>query len=191
LLTSTADEHSQLDGTQLVKQKVRLLSIMAGAFRQIRDDKGNLYDHKEYNIVEDIPAAKTLVKAWPTSIVWSGFEIGKNLTYPHQSILEDYRYVDHHPLSEAYTLYIPPPHDRPTWDLTSVLHAVRPDRGYFDLSAPGRVVVADDGLTTFENSDDGRDRYLILREEQKGRASEALVQLSSQPPAGFPGVSGK
>ncbi|MGB7325041.1 MAG: nucleoside hydrolase [Rubripirellula sp.] len=184
LLKSPADKHSDLNGMELVKKKVRLLSVMAGAFRQIANEKGQLYDHKEYNIVKDIPAAKTLVQDWPTPIIWSGFEIGKNLTYPHQSILQDYRYVPHHPLPEAYTLYMPPPHDRPTWDLTSVLQAVRPDHEYFDLSTTGRVQVADNGLTTFEEAADGRDRYLILNDEQKGRASEALVQLSSQPPAG-------
>ncbi|MCA9264270.1 MAG: nucleoside hydrolase [Planctomycetales bacterium] len=182
LLRSTGDQHSSLAGPELVKKKVRLLSIMAGAFRQIRDDKGNLYDHREYNIVEDIPSAKTIVSDWPTPIVWSGFEIGKNLTYPHESIEQDYRYVEHHPLAEAYTLYIPPPHDRPTWDLTAVLYAVRPDRGYFDVSPAGRVHVADDGLTTFQTDEQGRDRYLIIRESQKSRTTEALVQLSSQPP---------
>ncbi|WP_237607596.1 nucleoside hydrolase [Roseimaritima sediminicola] len=184
LLKSTADEHSDLSGTELVEKKVRLLSIMAGAFRQIINNQGQPYDHKEYNVVKDIPAAQTLADRWPTPIIWSGFEVGKNLTYPHQSILRDYRYVPHHPLAEAYTLYIPPPHDRPTWDLTSVLQAVRPEHGYFDLSETGRVQVADDGLTTFEASADGRDRYLILRKDQTARAREALVQLSSQPPAG-------
>ena len=191
LLKSSADEHSNLNGVDLVKTKVRLLSVMAGAFTQIVGIAGHRYDHKEYNVVKDIPAAKALVSEWPTPIVWSGFEIGKNLTYPHQSILQDYRYTKHHPLSEAYTLYNPPPHDRPSWDLTSVLQAVRPDRGYFDLSPPGRVTVADDGLTTFDESEGGRDRYLVLREEQKGRAIEALVQLSSQPPAGFTGDGDK
>lgn len=190
LLQSSADNHSELNGIELVRKKVRLLSIMAGAFRQIVNNEGQLYDHKEYNIVKDIPAAKTLVHSWPTPIIWSGFEIGKNLTYPHQSILLDYRYVPHHPLSEAYTLYIPPPHDRPTWDLTSVLQAVRPDHEYFGLSQLGRVHVADDGLTTFQNSADGRDRYLILGEDQKARAREALVQLASQPPAGLNSGSG-
>ena len=116
--------------------------------------------------------------------MWSGFEIGKNLTYPHKSILRDYKYVEHHPLPEAYTLYKPPPHDRPTWDLTSVLHAIRPDHQYFDLSPAGQVTVADNALTTFKESADGRDRYLILRDDQKPRATEALVQLSSQPPSG-------
>ncbi|TWU04706.1 nucleoside hydrolase [Stieleria varia] len=182
LLTSPADKHSPLAGTDLVKQKVRLLSIMAGAFTQIENDKGELYDHKEYNVVKDLPAATKLCEKWPTPIVWSGFEIGRNLRYPHQSILSDYRYVKHHPLPEAYTLYIPPPHDRPTWDLTSVLYAVRPEAGYFDLSADGNVSVGADGLTTFNAMPGGRDRHLIIREDQKPRVVEALTLLSSQPP---------
>lgn len=182
LLQSPADKHSRLTGVDLVRKKVRLLSIMAGAFRQIRNNKGELYDHREYNIVKDIPAAKRLVADWPTSIVWSGFEIGKNLTYPHESIEQDYDYVKHHPLAEAYVLYNPPPHNRPTWDLTSVLHAVRPNRGYFQLSPRGQVAVQDDGLTSFEASKMGRDRYLIIPDALKARTTEALVQLSSQPP---------
>ncbi|WP_391575341.1 nucleoside hydrolase [Aureliella helgolandensis] len=186
LLKSQPDNYSPLSGVELVQRKVRLLSLMAGAFEKIPGKDGQRDDHKEYNIVKDIPAAQWLAAEWPTPTVWSGYEIGLNLTYPHESILQDYNYVDHHPLSEAYTLYNPPPHNRPTWDLTSVLQAIRPDRNYFDLSPPGRVSVADDGLTTFQNDADGRDRYLILREAQKGRASEALVQLSSQPPANFP-----
>tara|TARA_R110002049_G_scaffold27321_2_gene94087 strand:- start:196631 stop:197692 length:1062 start_codon:yes stop_codon:yes gene_type:complete len=182
LLKSRPDQHSQLSGMELVKQKVRLISIMAGAFAQIENKQGELYDHKEYNVVRDLPAAIKLCRDWPTPIVWSGFEIGKTLLYPHQSILRDYRYVDHHPLPEAYTLYNPPPHDRPTWDLTSVLHAIRPDQNYFDLSPAGQVTVEPDGLTTFHPKANGRDRYLIVNDRQKIRTTEALVQLSSQPP---------
>lgn len=191
LLKSEPDNYSPLNGVELVKQKVALLSIMAGAFQQIPGNQGELHDHKEYNVVTDIPAAQALSHDWPSPIVWSGFEIGLNLPYPHESILQDYSYVKHHPLSEAYTIYIPPPHNRPTWDLTSVLYALRPARGYFDVSPQGRVSVTDDGLTVFKKSADGRDRYLILRDEQKGRAIEALVQLSSQPPAAFSGVEAK
>jgi hypothetical protein len=66
--------------------------------------------------------------------------------------------------------------------LTSVLQAVRPNRGYFDVSPAGIVTIDDEGLTSFAEQAGGRDRYLILRDEQKGRATEALVQLTSQPP---------
>jgi hypothetical protein len=85
------------------------------------------------------------------------------------------------PLAEAYYLYNPPPHERPTWDLTSVLYAVFPDRGYFDLSPPGTVIVEEDGFTRFEPSSNGRHRYLIVDALQIARVTEALVQLSSQP----------
>lgn len=182
LLKSVADEHSNLSGRDLVKQKVRLLSAMAGAFTKIPNDKGQLYDHREYNVVKDLPSAKSLAENWPTPILWSGFEIGLNLRYPHRSIEQDFRYVDHHPVPEAYVLYNPPPHDRPTWDLTSVLQAVRPDHHYFDLSPAGNVTIDENGLTTHVPAENGRDRFLILRDDQKGRAIEALVQLTSQPP---------
>jgi inosine-uridine nucleoside N-ribohydrolase len=189
LLASKADSHSPLSGVQLIKQKVRLLSIMAGAFTQIPGKGGQLSDHKEYNIVKDIPAAKSIAADWPTEIVWSGFEIGISLTYPHRSIEEDFRYLEHHPLAEAYILYNPPPHDRPTWDLTSVLHGVRPGHSYFDISETGIVNVADDGLTTFKKNATGKHRYLIINEAQKLRTLETLQLLSSQPPgANSPGV---
>src|SRR6516165_1755332 len=115
-------------------------------------------------------------------MVWSGFEIGIALPYPAISIERDYGYVPHHPLAEAYIRYIPPPHNRPTWDLTSVLYAVLPDRGYFDLSPPGKVTIEAGGPSRFAETSQGKHRYLILRPEQKPRVLEALVQLSSQPP---------
>ena len=181
LLESKPDQISPLSGVDLVKKKVRLLSMMAGAFTKIQGQDGP-YDHKEYNVVKDIPAAKKIAASWPTPIIWSGFEIGIALPYPHQSILKDYGYVRHHPLAEAYIAYNPPPHNRPTWDLTSVLQAVRPDRDYFGLSKQGTVSVADDGLTTFSEGASGTQQYLTLTEEQKLRVTEVLVALSSQPP---------
>jgi len=177
LLESGPDAHSPLNGHDLVAAKVRVLSVMAGAFTQIGGK-----EHLEYNVVKDIPAAKLLAEQWPTPIVYSGFEIGIAIPYPATSIEQDYAYVEHHPLAEAYQLYMPTPHERPTWDLTSVLWAVRPHRGYFDLSAPGRASVSDEGRTTFEETPEGKHRYLVVSGEQVIRVREALAQLSSQPP---------
>ncbi|WP_390621724.1 nucleoside hydrolase [Roseiconus nitratireducens] len=184
LLRSDADAISPLAGPELVRKKVRLLSIMAGAFRDIPNGQtGKPAPYREYNVIKDLDAARYLSQHWPTEIVWSGFEIGLNLKYPHQSIDQDYGYVEHHPVAEAYRLYREPPHDRPTWDLTSVLHAVRPDHQYFDLSPAGTVTVDPEGYTRHNAKSDGRDRYLIIREDQKPRVMEALTLLSSQPPA--------
>ncbi len=120
-------------------------------------------------------------------MVYSGFEIGIALPYPATSIERDYNYVPHHPLAEAYIRRNPPPHNRPTWDLTSVLIAVLDGRGYFDYSPVGRVTIEDDGFTRFKETVQGTDTYLILRPEQKLRVLEALVQLSSQPPTRIEG----
>ncbi|MGE3818512.1 MAG: nucleoside hydrolase [Isosphaeraceae bacterium] len=178
LLDSPADAVSPLSGEELVKRKVRLLSLMAGAFEPI---EGNAH-YLEYNVVKDVPAAQALARHWPTPRVWSGFEVGIAVPYPATSIERDYGYVEHHPVAEAYVKRNPPPHNRPTWDLTSVLQAVYPDRGYFDLSRPGMVIVEPDGFTWHSSNPEGRDRHLILRPEQRGRVVEALVQLASQPP---------
>lgn len=183
LLDSPADKYSKLSGLELVKKKVRLLSVMAGAFPLPDNPLAHLKGHGEYNIVKDIPAAQKLAKEWPTPIVWSGYEIGVALPYPHESIEQDYGYVTHHPLADAYRRFQPPPHNRPTWDLTSVLHAIRPDRGYFKTSEPGTVTIADDARTTFKPSANGRDTFLILDPKQTPATLEALVQLSSQPPS--------
>lgn len=177
LLDSPPDRYSPLTGRELVQKKVRLLSLMAGAFQPIEGKQ-----HLEYNVVVDIPSARKLARDWPTSMIYSGFEIGLAITYPALSIEHDYNYVAHHPLAEAYCLFMPPPHNRPTWDLTSVLQAVRPDRGYFSLSEPGRVVVGEDGATRFVKEAGGLHRYLIADREQQLRVREVLVTLASQPP---------
>ena len=178
LLASPPDTVSPLDGKALVAKKVKLLELMAGAFQPI---DGNAA-YGEYNVVKDRDAAAALAAEWPTEMIWSGFEIGIALPYPSQSIVDDFRDVPHHPVKEAYMIYAPPPQNRPSWDLTSVLDGVLRDRGYFERSAPGRVSVDEKGVTTFTPDAAGKHRYLILKDEAaKARVIEALVQLTSQP----------
>jgi purine nucleosidase len=179
LLDSPPDASSPLAGPELVRKKVRQLSLMAGAFRPIEGDAR----YREYNLVRDIASGRAVAARWPTPMIWSGFEIGAALPYPSISIERDYGYVAHHPVAEAYIRHKPPPHDRPTWDLTSVLDAVLADRGYFDHSEPGIVTVEPDGSSRFTPGPKGRHRYLILRPDRASRILEAQVQLSSQPPS--------
>src|SRR5260370_776857 len=67
LIESKPDRYSPLSGMDLVKKKVRLLTVMAGNFAQSRP---------EYNVMTDIPAAQKLFAGWPTDIYFSGFEVG-------------------------------------------------------------------------------------------------------------------
>ena len=159
-------------GRDLVKQKVRLLSLMGGAFPA---------GAPEYNIKTDIPSAKKLFAAWPTPIVASGYEIGEKILYPAASILHDYQYVPNHPLAEAYRDYMKMPYDRPMWDPTATLYAVRPDS--FSLSPPGIITVDDQGRTHFTAGNNGRHRYLIASPEQRSAALRAIIELASSPPS--------
>ncbi|MCL6506573.1 MAG: nucleoside hydrolase [Bryobacteraceae bacterium] len=175
LLESSPDEHSSLVGRDLVARKVRLLSVMAGEFEE---------GMAEFNVKTDVLAAQKLFRQWPTPVVVSGFEVGRSILYPARSIEEDFRYTEHHPIADAYRAYQKMPYDRPTWDLTSVLWAVRPDRGYFTLSPPGWVRVDDHGRTRFEPAPDGRHRRLLVDEIGRVRILEAFIHLASQPPPG-------
>ncbi len=181
LLASPPDAHTPLSGRDLIAKKVKLLSIMAGAFQTINWNTRYI----EYNVLKDISAAQHLAQEWPSPIVWSGYEIGVATAFPHIVIERDFEYVQNHPLKEAYYLFAPPPHDRPTWDPATLLYAVYPDRNYFTLSPSGTVTVEDDGATRFQpakKGDKGRDRFLLMSTEQAARVREAIVQLCVAPP---------
>jgi purine nucleosidase len=188
LLESGPDASSPLGGRDLIHQKVRLLSVMAGNFGETPLD-GHTYPKgsPEFNLELDVPSAQKLFSDWPTPIVDSGFEIGLAMPYPAVSIERDFSYVKHHPIADTYRTYAretssPWPHNHATFDLTAVLYAARPDRDYFSLSKPGRITVLDDGGSRFDESENGAHRYLIQNDEQRARALEAMVMLVSQPP---------
>lgn len=199
LLDSKADSTSPLDGRDLVAKKVRLLSVMAGNFRETQiDGKTEPKGTPEFNLEVDVPAAQKVFSSWPTPIVDSGTEIGLAMPFPGQSIAHDYSYLENHPIADSYRTYCserkandprikhcPEDHDHATWDLTAVLYAVRPDHHYFSLSKPGKITVFDDGGSGFEESSGGQQRYLILDEAQKARTLEAMVMLVSQPPTHY------
>jgi purine nucleosidase len=156
----------------LIRRKVRLLSMMAGHFP---------LGPPEYNVKTDVAAARKVFERWPTPIVVSGFEIGQALLFPARAVERDFEWAAAHPVADAYRNYMKMPYDRPTWDLTAVLYALRPDSGYFNVSAPGRITVDEQGQTHFEESPEGKHRYLILTDAQKARTLEALVLLATEP----------
>jgi inosine-uridine nucleoside N-ribohydrolase len=170
LLESAPDRYSNLNGMELVKRKVRLLTVMAGNFVE---------NKREYNVMTDIPAASKLFATWPTDIYISGFEVGAAILYPASSIEHDF--PQDNPVAEAYRSYAKMPYDRPTWDLTTVLYDLRADRGYFDVSPPGDVLVSANGSTSFQPGAQGK-RYLLRVDPiQVARVREACVWLASQP----------
>jgi inosine-uridine nucleoside N-ribohydrolase len=156
----------------LVREKVALVVAMAGNFTG---------GQPEYNVKIDIPSAQAVFERWPTPVIFSGFEIGRDLLYPASSIEHDFSWAQPHPITESYRAYQHMPYNRPTWDLTAVLEAVRPEQGYFKKSEQGSVVVGADGATHF-TAGSGNRSYLILDPSKRAEILAVLTLLASEPP---------
>jgi len=157
----------------VISKKVRFLSLMGGAFPQ---------GGPEFNIKSDVPAARKLFAEWPTPIVASGYEVGEALHFPASSIETDFSWSPAHPVVDACRAYKPMPYDAPTWDMTAVLYAVRPEANYFKLSEPGTIGVLDDGRTKFSPSPGAKHRYLILDPSQKENIVKTYTEIVSAKP---------
>lgn len=169
LLQTAADEYSPLDGRELFARKVKAVYVMGGEFTDAQVS--------EFNIKHDIASAQTFFAECPVDMVFSGGAVGAAICYPATSIMEDFD-CKSHPLAVAYKSYMEMPYDRPTWDLTSVLAAVEgDDAGWFDYSAPGHVVVADNGQTCFVPCRCGRHRLMSVPENGADRIRDRFVQL--------------
>lgn len=176
LLETPGDAYSPLDGRALALQKIKYVSVMAGAFGEPERKT------KEYNVVKDLPASRKMIAQWPTEMIFSGVEIGKSIMYPVAGINEDYEYVPFHPVKVGYGFYRGLDKPQATYDLNSVLYAARPNRGYYTLSEPGIVSFTEEGQTIFRPDPQGKHRYQIVDTLQIAAVGEALVQLASEPP---------
>lgn len=181
LLESGPDDISPLSGRELAAKKVRLLSVMGGAFG-FTDPK--YAKHREYNVIMDLPSAKKVCADWPGEVVFSGYETGDTIHVSVCGVDNDLLQPSPNLLRDSYTAWCvanrqPLTHARPCWDLTSVLFVLRPEKGrdYYTLSEPGKVTVQEDGITTFTPCENGRHRVFLTSPDQKIRVQEAFVNL--------------
>src|SRR5882757_285522 len=76
LLDSKADKYSRLSGRELIRKKVKHLVSMAGRFPEGR----------EYNVFIDSLASARVFLHWPTPVIYSGFEIGRQIVTGRQLV---------------------------------------------------------------------------------------------------------
>lgn len=174
LMETGADEYSPLDGMELIRRKVKLLTIMAGDFSGSGEP--------EYNVKVDISSARRVFEEWPGKVVFSPFELGCKVLYPVSSIQNDFGWAGgHHPMVDAFKNYGRTyPSDRPSWDPTTVLYALDGEK-WFNVSSPVDVTVDDKGRTIFSLNPEGNRFYLGVSDAQ-ARAIEAyFVEIASSP----------
>ncbi len=161
LIMSEPDKFSNLDGHELVKQKVSLWVCMGGKFPSGR----------EANIRWDTAASIEAINNWPTEIIFSGWEIGNMDT--GSQILE---LPKSNPVRRAYELFDRIPHKN--WDQVAGLFTVRglnngPVADYWKLSDPGQIIIeSSDGSNTWKKDPKGTHRHLIQIESDEVIARE-------------------
>lgn len=171
LLASKGDEHSALNGKELVAKKVKRLVSMAGYFPN---------DEREFNVYMDAPAAKYVSEQWPTEIIFSGFEIGKDILTGTKLIKDC---LSGSPIKDAYEISLAEgdKNGRMSWDQTAVLVAINGYEPYFDIEKGVFSIIKEDGTNHWEANENGKHIRLIERISDKEMADAIERYMMHRP----------
>jgi inosine-uridine nucleoside N-ribohydrolase len=171
LLQSQPDSNSPMSGRELVRAKVVRLVCMGGEYPSGR----------EWNFYRDSQAAAFVVDSWPGSIVFCGFELGRNIMTG--SVLRDTGQPN--PIRRAYELYNSLT-DRPSWDQVTVFYAVETaneKKSQFWLRFFGQNKVQPDGSNIWLNKQRGRiDHAYLVQQSSDSELETRLGRLMRATP---------
>lgn len=163
LLQSLPDNHSKLNGKDLVVQKVKQLVCMAGSFPA----------GSEFNVRMDPAASKIVFDKWPTPILLSGVEIGFTI-FTGLPLIND-RSIKQSPVKDVYRICIPLSQQdtagRMSWDQTAVLIAVKGYRPWWNIET-GKMIVAVNGSNKWSKESS---LHSYLTEAQSPLIVQALI----------------
>lgn len=172
--TNLARVLSLRGGAELIAAKVKLLVVAMGDLPSSTSDP---------HVRADVEGARKLFAEWPTSIVTVGTTLGEKLRFPGETMLAGFDWAENHPLVDGYGESPESPRDVSTREAAAILHAVRPEAGYFGRSQPGVISVGEDGGLRFEASLGGKHRYLTFDEAQADHLRQTYVELVTAMPA--------
>lgn len=152
LLESGADEYSTLSGKDLVAKKVKRLVSMACDFPRGR----------EFNIYCDVAASVKVLTEWPSEIIFSGFEIGKEILTGTSVIKMN---VENSPVVDTYRLCLEEGDfdGRMSWDQTAVLVSIKGYEPYYTIERGTARIT--DGQGTNDWIPDGNGKHFRLIEK--------------------------
>ncbi len=171
LLDSKADQYSNLSGRDLVAKKVSHLVSMAGRFPAGR----------EFNIYIDSIASVKVFLHWPTPVVYSGWEIGKQIITGRQLVANEKLQS---PVKDVFALsmaFSEEDHNgRMSWDETAVLAAIMGAEPYFGLKK-GQIVLKG-GYNEWKDDPAGNQAYLTMA-KPTGELQAAIESLMMHSPS--------
>ncbi|HEY0076379.1 MAG TPA: nucleoside hydrolase [Abditibacteriaceae bacterium] len=169
LLDSGPDQWSNLKGRDLVQQKVKNWVCMGGIF-----PKG-----LETNLRYDAPSSAKAINEWPTPIIFTGWEIGKDLMTGHT--LKE-KFPPTNLVRRAYELYLGPNKtQRESWDQSAVLLAARGLGDYWDVATGGSLHVLPDGSNEWRLTP-VKDHSYVIKKMNPLEVAAVIEELMTQPP---------
>lgn len=153
LLKSGPDKYSSLGGKDLVAKKVKKWVAMAGVFPS----------GKEFNVIKHPEASVYTLQNWPTSALFSGFEIGDKLLTGNKVAVQG---TKGSPVQWAYQYCLSNYSEKPTlnrksWDHTAVLCAVRNPEDYFYVIGNGTFECNSDGSNIWNADKNSGHSFLV------------------------------
>lgn len=151
LLQSEGDEYSPLSGVELVRQKVKCIYVMGGVFGESVEP--------DFNFSQGITFASDFFRLWPKEVdmVFSPMEVGENVEYKPEQVIDDISWTDAHPIKQVY-MTCNCNTGQMMWDPMAVIQAVEGD-DLFTLSGRGTVSLTPKAETIFTSSATGNCRY--------------------------------
>ena len=163
LLRSGPDQYTDLNGRELVANKVKHLVCMAGGFPSFN----------EFNVKMDAVSSKFVFENWTTPIIFSGWEIGYKIRSGLPLIKNDV--IRNSPVKDVYRISIPMDNQdslgRMSWDQTAVVVAVMGCKPWWSCNT-GKITIADNGTNGWMN---GPFSHSYLIEEMPASVIEHLI----------------
>ena len=168
LLLSKPDSISKLDGMALVKKKVKQLVSMGAEY-----PKG-----EEWNIKLSPDASKLVAEKWPTTVVYSGFEIGVAIMTGERLVTET---PEISPIRMAFATNpdLDAKKNRHSWDQTAVLFAVRGLKDYWTMGS-GTIQIQDDGKNNWVAG--GKTRKYLIAKKPVPEMKKVIEDMMVAPP---------
>jgi inosine-uridine nucleoside N-ribohydrolase len=184
LLISDSDQSSSLSGYKLIQKKVKYMTVMGGKYPE----------GDESNFMVDPEATKEVVENWPTSIMFSGYEIGEELLTGQRLVMET---PEDNPVRVAYHFWdlqlarrfdkdFDPesgiwPHS--SYDQTAVHFAVRGLNDYWTAESSGYNYINEDGSNQWRK-DAERDHSYLIEFISREKLAKIIEDLMVMPPTG-------
>lgn len=171
LLKSQPDSFSTLTGRDLVNQKVKKLVSMAGKFPE----------GSEFNVNIDAAASQYTYANFPRPVIFSGFEIGKDIKTGIPLISDSS--IKNSPVKDVFRISIPMAKEdsagRMSWDETAVLVGVKGHEPYYTLQQ-GTIIIDDKGYNKWSN--DSTKQYHLVPATSPREVQDVINRLIMHQP---------